>query len=151
MSSENTLLSRDRAPARAERVDLKRLLWAGPLVVVAAIAANVVFGLIVTRLFGISPDFPALSSGALAVFTAVLVTAAVIVFALVARFARRPITTYRKIALGALLLSFLPDFAMPFLPGPVPIGILEIVLLMITHLIAAAVAVGLLERFARER
>ena len=96
------------------------------------------------------PVIPPLTAGAIALFTAVGVLAAVVVFALVARFSQRPIRRYRQIALVALLLSLIPDLAMPFLPSPVPVGAREVVLLMATHVVAAAVAVWMLTTLTRE-
>lgn len=83
-------------------------------------------------------------------FTAVLVLAAVGVFALVARFARHPIRLYRRVALVALLLSFIPDLAIPFMDSPIPSGAREIVLLMLTHVVAAAVSVAVLSTLTRD-
>ena len=117
----------------------------------AAVVANVALVAVANPLFGVSPDFPALAKEAVAVFTAVGVLLAVAVFALVARFAQRPISLYRRIAIGALVLSLIPDLAMPLLPSPIPVGAREIVLLMTTHVIAAAVAIGLLSSLTRER
>lgn len=140
-----------QSPAQSERIALGRLVWVGPLAVLASVAANLIFTMIANRLLGVSPEFPALTPGAIAMFTAVGVLAAVVVFALVARFARRPIWLYRRIALVALLLSFIPDLALPFLPGPDPVGAREIVLLALTHVVAAAVSVALLTTLARDR
>lgn len=145
MSSADVALS--NRPTEPERVAAGRLLWVGPLIVVAAIAANVIFTLITTRLFGISPDFIALTPPAIAMFTLFGVVGAVVVFAIVARFARRPFSLFRKIALVVLIVSLIPDLAMLFVPdmaGPV-----EVVVLMITHVIAAGIVVWLLERFVR--
>lgn len=79
----------------AERVSLARLLWVGPLTIVAAVVANVAFVAAANPLFGVAPDFPALAKEAVAAFTAVGVLLAVVVFALVARFAQRPISRDR--------------------------------------------------------
>jgi hypothetical protein len=133
-----------------KRVSLARLLWVGPLTVVAAVVANVVFVGVANPLFGVAPDFPALTKEAVAAFTTVGVLLAVVVFAVVARFARRPISLYRWIAIIALVLSFIPDLALGVLPGPVPVGAREVALLMTTHVIAAAITIGLLTSFTRE-
>jgi hypothetical protein len=45
------------------------------------------------------------------IFTALLVSGAVLVFAIVCREAIYPLRTYRKIALVVLLVSFIPDVA----------------------------------------
>lgn len=65
----------------------------------------------------LSPAFVALTWNALVVFTAVLVTVGVLVFAVVARLAADPVRMYRRIALGALVASMIPDL---FLPGAGP-------------------------------
>jgi hypothetical protein len=141
----------DTSTQTAERVSLARLLWVGPLTIVAAVVANVAFVAVANPLFGVGPDFPALTREAVAAFTAVGVLLAVVVFALVARFARRPISLYRRVAIIALALSFIPDVALGVLPGPVPVGPREVVLLMATHVIAAALAIGLLTSLTAER
>ena len=73
-----------------------------------------------------------------------LLVGAVIVFAIVARFARRPYSLYRKIAVGVLVASLIPDLALLWMPEPA--GTIEVILLMITHVIAAGVVVWMLER-----
>jgi len=135
--------------AEPERAATGRLLWVGPLIVVAAIVANVAFALLAVRLFGVSPDFPALTPEAIAMFTAGGALGAVIVFAIVARFSQRPFSLFRKIALVVLLLSLIPDLVLPFLPSPIPVGAVEAILLMITHIIAAGIVVWMLERLVR--
>ncbi len=134
--------------APSERVSLGRLRWVGPLAVVAAVGANVLFALIANPLFGVSPEYPPLTLGAIAMFTAVFVLAAVGVFALVARFARRPIRLYWRIAVAALVLSFIPDVALAFTDSTT--GAREAVLLMLTHVVAAAVCVPVLTTLTRE-
>ena len=91
-------------------VDFSRIAWAGPLTVVTAIAANVVVRLAAVATLSFPPEgflplgwfFPIFD-------TLVFVTAAVGVFALVARFAKAPIRTYWWIALAVLALSMIPD------------------------------------------
>src|SRR5687767_12007698 len=84
---------------KPERVAFSRLLWVGPLTIVAAVAANVAFVAVANPLLGVSPDFPPLTLDAIAVFTAIGVLAAVVVFGLVARVSKQPIRRYRQIAL----------------------------------------------------
>ena len=137
------------SPASNERVATRRLLWVGPLAVIASVAANVLLTMAAVRLFGLSSEFPPLAAGAIAMFTAVGVVGAVVVFALVARFSSRPITLFRRIALAVLLLSLLPDVAMLFSgePGATPAAV---VWLMMTHVVAAAISVALLTTLTRE-
>jgi hypothetical protein len=98
--------------------DDTRLLWAGPLTVVASNLA--VLGVRVVAFAtvdSLSPEYPPLTVFGLTLFTTVLVTAAVLVFAVVLRMAKTPIQTYRRIAVVALVLSCVPDL---FLPGSGP-------------------------------
>jgi hypothetical protein len=138
------------APARTERVATGRLWWVGPLAVIASVAANVVFTLIANAVFGVPPDFLPLTPDAIAMFTAVGVIGAVVVFALVARFSTRPIRLFRRIALVVLVVSFLPDLALPLIPDPVPAGPREVLILMATHVVPAAISVYLLTTLTRE-
>jgi hypothetical protein len=146
MASEPAANVPDRS-GRAEHVALGRLLWVGPLAVVAAVAANLLFTAIATRLFNTAPEMLALTPGPIATFTAIGVLGAVVVFAIVARRSRRPFSLFRKIALWVLALSMIPDILLLFAPEPA--GLTDVILLMITHVIAAAVVVWSLERFAR--
>ena len=134
--------------ARSERIDVRRLLWVGPLVVVATTVANVIFTLVVTRLLGMSEEFPALTPPAIAMFTGVGIIGAVIVFAIVARFAREPISLFRKIALAVLLVSLVPDLLLLVAPPEMRATVTQVIVLMLTHVVAAGVCVWLLERLA---
>jgi hypothetical protein len=76
-------------------------------------------------------------------FTGVLVTGAVAVFAVVAHEAVNPLRTFRRVALTALLLSFVPDIAAAFwslFSWPVAI------VYMVMHVVAWAVTVTMLTR-----
>jgi hypothetical protein len=98
-------------------IDPRRLWWAGPLTVVASIAAVFLVRVIAFAIVDLSAEYPPLTPFGLLLFTSVLVTAAVLVFVVVARKSPTPIRTYRRIALVALVLSCVPDL---FLPGTDP-------------------------------
>ena len=78
-------------------------------------------------------------------FTGVLVTAAVLVFAVVARVAATPVRTYRRIALGALLLSLIPDLLLPGSGAPGATWP-AISALMVMHVVAWWITVQMLTR-----
>jgi len=84
----------------------------GPLTVLASIAA-----VLVVRIVAVSTTGPsqllALSWAWPIVCTVVLVTAAGLVFAVVARASATSVRTYRRIGFVALLLSFIPDLLLP--------------------------------------
>ncbi len=94
-------------------IDLRRLWWVGPLTILAAIGAVLATRVLAFAFLDLSPQFVPFMWGALIVFTTVLVAAAVLVFAAVARLATSPIRTYRRIALGALVVSMIPDLLLP--------------------------------------
>jgi hypothetical protein len=80
-------------------------------------------------------------------FTFVLVTGAVVVFALVARFAKNPIRSYQIIAFVFLLLSFLPDIG--FAQSPMPGASWPNAIALTTmHVAAWAICVTMLARLS---
>ena len=93
-------------------IELRRLRSVGPLTVLASIAAVLVARIVAVSIMGPSQLLALLWAGAV-VFTLVLVTAAGLVFAVVARASATSVRTYRRIAFVALLLSFIPDLLLP--------------------------------------
>lgn len=117
-----------------ERVDIWRLAWVGPLTVVASVLAVLALRVVAFALLDLAADYPPLTPFGLTLFTVVLVTLGVLVFAVVIRMSARPIRTYRRIAVVALVLSFIPDF---FLPGQGPGATwTAAVVLMVAHVAA---------------
>jgi len=128
-------------------IQLRRLLWVGPLAVIASIVGVLVVRIVAVALLQPQPMPMSLMWLTPVIFTAVLVTGAVLVFALVARFAPNPIRTYQVIAFVVLLLSLVPDVAyagssMPGASWPVAIS------LMIMHVVAWAICVAILSRLS---
>src|ERR1700690_3304158 len=101
------------------QIQLRRLIWLGPLTILASIPGVLIGGVIAVAI--LRPDPAPMSLGWVlpTLFTFVLVSGAVLVFALVARFAKNPIRTYQIVAFVFLLISFLPDigFARSPMPG----------------------------------
>ncbi len=136
----------------SKKVAPGKLLWVGPLAVVASVAANLVVRFIAVALLNPPAEFLPLSVAQPVTFTVVGVTLAVIAFAIVARFAPDPIRTYQIVAAVALVVSFVPDILLlvnansaPF-PG-VNVGTIGALLLM--HVMAWAISVALLTRLTR--
>ncbi len=100
-----------------QEIDLRRLWWVGPLTVLASVVAVLCVRVVAFATLELSAEFPPLSWSGPIIFTTVLVSMGVMVFVMVARMSPTAIRTYRRIALVALLLSFVPDF---FLPGSAP-------------------------------
>jgi len=128
-------------------IQLRKLLWVGPLAVAASVIGVLIVRMIAVAILQPNPQPMSLSWGPPIIFTVVLVAAAVVVFALVARFIKNPIRTYQIIALVVLILSFLPDVAygssqMPGASWPVAI------VLMIMHVVAWAICVSILVKLS---
>jgi len=133
------------APARSERTEriaIHRRWWAGPLAIIASVVANLIVRFIALAVFDIPGRFsPLANPGPVIALTTLGVAGAVIVFAIVSRFARHPARLFRVIALVVLLLSFLPDLRLLKVQGAtVP----AVGTLMFMHIVAAAISVGLL-------
>jgi hypothetical protein len=133
----------------SSKVQLRRLLWIGPLTVLASI-----LGVLIVRVVAVAilqPDPTPLSLGWVIpiISTFVFVTGAVLVFALVSRLAANPIRTYQIIAFVVLLLTFVPDivFAQAHMLGSTwPIT----VAFMIMHVVAWGICVSMLSKLSLE-
>ena len=127
----------------ASSVQLKKLWWAGPLTVLAAVV-GVLFVRVIAREILNPPYAPGLEMIMIPiVLTVFLCTGAVAVFALVGRFNKNPVRTYVIIASVFLLISFLPDFgvvSMPMAGAGWPYAIT----LMIMHVVAGVITVSML-------
>jgi len=92
-------------------LQLRRLIWVGPLTVLTSIAAVLLVRVIAVALLHPGPKFLPLALVPPILDTVVLVTWAVLVFGAFVRFASNAIRKYKIIAAIVLLLSFLPDIA----------------------------------------
>jgi membrane-bound acyltransferase YfiQ involved in biofilm formation len=132
-----------------ERVAFSRLLWVGPLTILAAAVANALLTVIAVAVLRPDPAFMPLTQPIPIIFTAAFVLIGVIVFAIVGRMSSRPIALFRRIALVALVLSFIPDILMlvtGFNPGTT---VANVAVLLLMHVVAWAITVGMLTRLAR--
>ena len=138
---------RSAAGEQPERVAMRRILWAGPLAVVMATAATLAaLAALLAVLPSVNPEFLALAPQSVAIMTVPLCACAIPVFALIARFAQRPLRTFRIVAAGALLLSFVPDLWLLSQPGStVP----TVGALMVLHVVAAVATVWTLTGLTR--
>ena len=124
-------------------IQLKKLWWVGPLTVVAAI-----IGVLIVRAIAMlilqPPYAPGLQNMMISIIlTLVLCTAAVIVYALVARFTKNPIRNYLIISSVFLVISFVPDIMAVSMPMP-GAGWPYSTVLMIMHVVAGVITVGML-------
>jgi len=124
-------------------VQLKKLWWAGPLTVLAAIV-----GVLIVRAVAMAILPPPYAPGLAIIFlpiglALILCSAAVLVFAWVGRFAKNPVRTYLIISSVFLLISFLPDLAAAAAPFP-GAGWPYSITLMIMHVVAGVITVSML-------
>lgn len=124
-------------------IQLKKLWWVGPLTVFAAI-----IGVLMVRAIAMAiltpPYAPGLEMIMIPIIlTVVLCTAAVVVYALVGRYAKNPVRTYIIISSVFLVISFLPDIAAVSAPMP-GAGWPYAITLMIMHVVAGFITVYML-------
>lgn len=130
-----------------ERVAWSRLVPVGLLTALVAAVANGVVYLVAAAAGAMPQEIVVNGQGPITLpmvaTTSMLgAIAATIVYALVGWFARRPVRVFRIVAAVVLVLSFVPPFTIPGAP-PAMVGTL-----LLMHVVAAAVIVGLLTKLA---
>jgi hypothetical protein len=131
-----------------ERIAWGRLWLMGLFAIVAAVVVNVLVDVLALSLLPIPAMFMALRSPIYIIYTVIGAVGAVLVFALIARFSRRPIRLFHIVALIVLVISFGPDLwllTMPFASG-VGVGVL-----IAMHITTYAVMVGVLTTTTRAK
>lgn len=141
-SVQNALVSDE------ERVAWGRLVPVGLLAALGAAVANAVVYLVAAAAGAMPQEIVVNGQGPItlpvvAAFSAQGAVAATIVYALVGRFAHRPVHVFRVIAAVVLVLSLVPPFTITGAP------ISMILALELMHVVAAVVIVGLLTTMAR--
>lgn len=134
------------------RISLGKILIAGLMAIVIALAANFAISTIGRRIFGVSPDFAPLGPGPQTLFTVTGSLGATLVFAAIVHFASSPLETFRRIAGIALGVSFIPDLLLLLSgsAGAVPgYSVVAIGLLLVEHMLTCIICVGLLIRLTR--
>ena len=86
----------------------ERLLWAGPVTVLTSIATVLLVRLLVIHIPGVRADSTPLGLIAPTIDTTILVSMAMLVFAGLSASSDYPVRTFRRVAFGALLVSFVP-------------------------------------------
>ena len=135
-----------------EHVAPRKLVWVGPLAIIAAAIANLIVRTIAVTFFGVPGTFQYLQAPYVIGSTIVFLLMAMLAFVLVSRFARRPIRFYRILALVILCVSLLsPVMALVGL-FPAPNMSLPIFWTMIVmHIVSAIIVVGLFTTLTREQ
>ncbi len=113
--------------------------------IVAAVLANVLVYYIGSAVVDYDPQFlPLASVGGAVIFTVFPAIIAVVIYAILLRFTRNPARIFTIIAVIALIISLIPDLTyIPTVPG---VTTAQTAMLLLMHLVAAAVIVGILTR-----
>jgi len=127
----------------ASSIQLRKLWWVGPLTVLSAI-----IGVLIVRAIAMAilppPYGPGLAMVMIPiVLTLVFCTGGVVVFALIARFAKSPVRTFIIISVVFLVISFIPDLLVVSAPMP-GAGWPYTLTLMIMHVVAGFITVFML-------
>ena len=126
-----------------------KIVLATAIALAIAVPLNLAIEAFARQAFAVSPDFPPFQ-GSVAPYTAGGLVLAGIAYGVVQRFFRDANRVYVRLAIVALVLSWIPDVALLFINEPgatVP----AVASLMVMHAVAAAVVVTLLVRIAGAR
>ena len=142
-ASTRTNYSGMSAPAVERRVDWGRYALRGLATVVTAALANTVFYYLAAALGIYDPEFIVLANViGIVIFTAVPAIVAVLLYAALLRFARRPAGIFKVISAIVFVVTLIPDFTyIPTVPGS---SNAQTAVLVLMHIIAAVVIVRML-------
>ena len=124
-------------------INVRRLYWVGPATVAVSVLAVWIVQEISLALLPPLPRFSGsvLNSNEPAVLTAILVTGAVLTFPIVVEWSLNPLRSFRRLALGILIVSWIPSVIGLLSGRGVDLGMLA---LMVLHVVAWAVTVTML-------
>ena len=138
------------ASSALKRQGLSAQFWrVGLLTLLAAVAINACITLAAHSLFTVAPTFVPLQLASVIPATAVAVTGALLVLALISRRSQQPVRLFRRIALLVLLVSVIPDLLLPVIglyPGTtLPVVGMVILMHLATALLCVSMAPWLIE------
>lgn len=145
-ASPAVALSQPRPSARAPRRGRYALLSLAT--VATAVIANVVVYYLGALVVGYNSGFIVLANpSGIALFTVVPAIVATLVYAGLLRFTRRPARNFAVLSAVVFVVATIPDFTyIPSVPGATT-G--QMAILVLTHIVAAAVIVGMLTKLSR--
>ena len=126
-----------------------RIVLATAIALIIAVPLDLAIEAFARQAFAVSPDFPPFQ-GSVAPYTAGGVVLAGVAFGVLRRFVRDAARVYVRVAIVALVFSWIPDVALLFINEPgatVP----AVASLMVMHAVTAAIVVTLLVRIAGSR
>ena len=138
------------APVAPRAVRWGRFALVGLGTVIAAVLANLLVYLIGSVVVGYDPQFIVLANASGTIlFTVVPAIVAVLLYAALMRFTSNPARIFTNIAIVVLVLSLIPDLTyIPSVPGA---SSGQTAILMVMHVVAAAVIVSILTTQTRSQ
>ena len=131
-----------------ENTSIRRLLWAGPITAVIAGLANIIVREIAVALGTIPSDLFILQEPGVFISNLIQVLLGAGVFALIIKFAKRPVRTFRIVAVVALLISLTNPImvANGMMPIGATISTATMLSMMVMHIVAGAIAIYLMPK-----
>ena len=127
-----------------------RVALVGLGTVIAAVLANLVVYYVGAAIVGYNPDFVVLATnGGTIFFTVIPAIVAVLLYAALLRFTSRQARIFSIIAAVVFVVTLIPDFT--YIPTVVGASNGQMAILVLMHIVAAVVIVGLLTKYARLR
>ena len=138
------------APGAPRTISRGRFALVGLGTVIAAVLANLVVYVIGSVVVGYDPQFVVLANASGTIlFTVVPAIVAVLLYAALMRFTSSPARIFTNIAIVVLVLSLIPDLTyIPSVPGA---SSGQTAILMVMHVVAAAVIVSILTTQTRSQ
>ncbi len=138
------------APAASTTVGRGRFALVGLGTVAAAVLANLLVYALGSAVVGYDQQFVVLANASGTIlFTVLPAIVAVLLYAVLMRFTNDPARIFTNIAVVVLVLSLIPDLTyIPSVPGA---STGQTAILMLMHVVAAAVIVWILTSFTRSR
>ena len=150
LSSSSSSSSSSSTPVAPRAISWGRFALVGLGTVIAAVLANLLVYLIGSVVVGYDPQFVVLANASGTIlFTVVPAIVAVLLYAALMRFTSNPARIFTNIAVVVLILSLIPDLAyIPSVPGA---SSGQTAILMVMHVVAAAVIVSILTTQTRSQ
>jgi hypothetical protein len=138
------------APGAPRTISRGRFALVGLGTVIAAVLANLVVYVIGSVVIGYDPQFVVLANASGTIlFTVVPAIVAVLLYAALMRFTDNPARIFTNIAVVVLIVSLIPDLTyIPSVPGA---SSGQTAILMLMHVVAAAVIVAMLTTLTRSQ
>ncbi len=134
--------------AHTQAIGKGRFALVGAATVAAATLANVVVYFVADPFVAYTEEFKVLTNlGGTVSFTLAAAVIATLVYAALLRWARNPVKTFQIVSAAVLVVTAIPDVT--YLPGVDGSSTAQIAVLLLMHLVAAAVIVPMLTKLAR--